>query len=193
MKIAITGHSKGIGKSIADVFEKHSYDLTGFSRTNGFDISDNITRSNIVKLSEDADIFVNNAYHPIGQLDLLKQVSDRWAGTDKIIINISSKITYYTGPGADKFSEYILAKQKQNEFIKNRITTANPRILNVIPGFVDTDMTKGFSNLKTNPDKIAEMIYALLEFKEHLYIQEIVLDVPNLHWKDIIVSSLISV
>ena len=39
MRIAITGHSKGIGKSIFDTLQQ-SHDCKGFSRSNGYDITD---------------------------------------------------------------------------------------------------------------------------------------------------------
>jgi NAD(P)-dependent dehydrogenase (short-subunit alcohol dehydrogenase family) len=187
MKIAITGHSRGIGASLYEVFKNKGHEVIGFSRSNGFDISNNTQE--ILSLSNDADVFINNAYHPTAQLSLLEKMTESWNGTDKIIVNISSKITYYTGPGQNKFTEYILAKNKQNNFVKSRLTNAFPRILNVVPGFVDTDMTKEFLNVKTDPNKIAEVIYSLLEFKEWLYIQEIIVDVPKLNWEDIKVSN----
>lgn len=187
MKVAITGHTKGIGSSLYEVFKNNGHEVIGFSRSNGFDISSNIEQ--ILSLSNDADIFINNAYHPTAQLLLLEKITESWNGLDKIIVNISSKITYYTGPGHTMFVEYISAKNKQNNFVKSRITNACPRILNVIPGFVDTDMTTAFSNPKTDPTVVSNMLYSLLELKDHLYIQEIVFDVPKLDWSDIKVSS----
>ena len=38
MKIAITGHTRGIGKACADVFRHHT--IYGYSRSNGYDIKD---------------------------------------------------------------------------------------------------------------------------------------------------------
>ena len=40
MKIAITGHTKGIGKACFDLFNTDN-NCIGFSRSNGFDISVN--------------------------------------------------------------------------------------------------------------------------------------------------------
>ena len=37
-KIAIIGHTKGIGKAIADLYERKNYKVIGLSRSNGHDI-----------------------------------------------------------------------------------------------------------------------------------------------------------
>ena len=71
MKIAITGHTQGIGQALATVFQQYGHDIIGFSRSNGFDISNADSRRAIIDQSQDADIFVNNAYHPTGQTSLL--------------------------------------------------------------------------------------------------------------------------
>ena len=58
MKVAITGHSKGIGKALADIFETNGHTVLGFSRSNGFDISESANRISILNKSQDADIFI---------------------------------------------------------------------------------------------------------------------------------------
>jgi len=61
-KIAITGHTWGIGRAIFSYFRKDPTNIViGFSRSNGFDISDSSKRQEIIKQSIDCDIFVNNA------------------------------------------------------------------------------------------------------------------------------------
>jgi NADP-dependent 3-hydroxy acid dehydrogenase YdfG len=56
MKVAVTGHTSGIGKAI---YEKYQPNSVGFSRSNGFDITKDIKK--ILKACKDCDIFVNNA------------------------------------------------------------------------------------------------------------------------------------
>ena len=58
MKIAITGHTKGIGKAIAGLY--YTDEVVGFSRSNGYDISVEESISRIVAESIECDIFVNN-------------------------------------------------------------------------------------------------------------------------------------
>ena len=37
-KIAIVGHTKGIGKAIAKLYESKKYEVIGLSRSNGYDL-----------------------------------------------------------------------------------------------------------------------------------------------------------
>ena len=55
MKIAITGHTKGIGKCIFD-----NIISDGFSRTNGFDITKPDTFIDSIK---NFDVFINNTLY----------------------------------------------------------------------------------------------------------------------------------
>lgn len=80
MKIAITGHTKGIGKYLA-----HHLQATGFSRTNGYDITE---PDKLVGSLLNYDVFINNTYHPTAQEDLFKRVFSLWKNTDKLIINM---------------------------------------------------------------------------------------------------------
>ena len=81
-KIVVTGHSKGLGKAIANYFESDPNNIViGFSRTNGFNIANAEKRAEIVKASADADIFVNNAYnfHDDSQTFMLQELYASWA------------------------------------------------------------------------------------------------------------------
>lgn len=92
MKIAITGHTSGIGKSL---FERCD-DAIGFSLSTGYDITHPVERSKIVEHIQDCDVFVNNAFDRYGQCEMLFDVWKSWKDTDKIIINIGSDVTKYT-------------------------------------------------------------------------------------------------
>ena len=37
-KIAVIGHTKGIGKAIADLYKRKKYEIVGLSRTTGYDL-----------------------------------------------------------------------------------------------------------------------------------------------------------
>ena len=60
MKFAITGHTSGIGKAIAELCRTKGYQWIGFSRGTGYDISEDCDK--IVNESSDCDVFINNAH-----------------------------------------------------------------------------------------------------------------------------------
>ena len=182
MRVGITGHSKGIGKAINDVLISNGYDVIGFSRSNGVDIGTEEGRQTIIKSLNDLDIFVNNAYHPEGQTELLNLFLKEWKGTDKFIINISSKMVFYPGQG---FKEYVTSKKLQNELIKSTMLSAHPKVLNLLLGAVDTDMAKVWLSPKIDPNILANFIYDMIKYQNVLAVQEVTIDVPNLDWKDI--------
>jgi NAD(P)-dependent dehydrogenase (short-subunit alcohol dehydrogenase family) len=88
-KIAITGHSRGIGKSLVDRFSDE-YEVIGFSRANGYDISRDEDLERIIAESIDCDIFINNAYHFDQQTKLAKMWNDVHIDNEHFIINVST-------------------------------------------------------------------------------------------------------
>ena len=79
MKCLITGHTKGIGKSLYDAFVLMGFEVIGVSRSNGYDISERY--QDIVALAETCDLVINNAYCQDYQTRLLRDL----AGKTKII------------------------------------------------------------------------------------------------------------
>lgn len=92
MRVAITGHTSGIGKALYQHFKNNGSEVFGFSRSTGFDISKQLDRDQILDVVWNCDVFINNAYHSTGQEDLLREVIAMWDGSNKSIINISSNI-----------------------------------------------------------------------------------------------------
>lgn len=90
MKLAITGHTSGLGKSISRLAHERNINVIGFSRTNGFNITDHRDRKILINSVSDFDVFINNAYDRYGQLDLLYELYDEWKAQNKLIINIGS-------------------------------------------------------------------------------------------------------
>jgi hypothetical protein len=173
MKIAITGHTRGIGKSLADKFKENGHEVIGFSISTGFDIGDPIAIQEILDFSLDCDIFINNAYHPTGQTILLKEIINAWEGTDKIIINICSKSALIPIKGEEGFNkvipwmrqgwlaEYGGIKREQHKILRERFFENKPHILNVITSIVDTDMADVFECDKLNIANLGNVVSQL--------------------------------
>jgi len=88
-KIAITGHTAGIGKHLHDSFS-HTYKVLGFSRTSGYDISLDNTLKRIIEETEECEVFINNAYHYDQQTKLADMWMEAHRDKDHLIINMSS-------------------------------------------------------------------------------------------------------
>lgn len=89
MKYAITGHTSGVGKSL---FDRLSPDAIGFSKSTGYNLNNYSDRIKIIEESSDCDIFINNAPAEYGQVEMFIDLFKEWKDTDKIIINVGSRI-----------------------------------------------------------------------------------------------------
>jgi short-subunit dehydrogenase involved in D-alanine esterification of teichoic acids len=183
-KVAITGHTKGIGKCLYDVFLENDFKVVGFSRSTGHDISILNHRKLIIDQLSDVDIFINNAYFPQAQLELLKEVSTLWSGKDRVIVNLNSKTRLISDP-PDFLKEYATDKQQQHDYAISQHQRGLPQIISVTTGLVDTDMSKVFDSKKVDPVDLAEFIFQIIKFRNLIAVQDILLDVPKLDWNDI--------
>ncbi len=91
MKIAITGHKKGIGKAFAEQLVEKGHSIVGISRSDG----ENIRRTaHTASLIEPCDLFINNAISFYAQTELLFEVWHKWQPIKEVhyIWNISTKL-----------------------------------------------------------------------------------------------------
>ena len=75
MKIAITGHTAGIGQSLANILQNRGHHIVGLSKRHGHNIR-NISK--IVEKILPCDIFINNAQAGYAQTELLYAVWQAW-------------------------------------------------------------------------------------------------------------------
>jgi len=183
-KIAITGHTSGIGLNLFEVFSANGHEVIGYSRRTGSDIEDPDVRKRIIDENADCDIFINNAYSPNGQTKLLEELVAHWDRQPKKIINVSSKLSFFELGKVSVLDDYIKQKSHQNEIIQQRFSAAYPQIMNVVIGLVDTSMSAVFQSPKLDPQTLSEFIYKM-SIVDDLYIQQIIVDVPGLDWKNI--------
>lgn len=73
MRCVITGHTIGIGKSIAEYFKNKGWEVIGLSRSNGYDV---FSRYNdMLEIAKTADLFVNNMSRDGCQIKFLNDLA----------------------------------------------------------------------------------------------------------------------
>jgi short-subunit dehydrogenase len=94
MKVAITGHTAGIGLALANLYRSLGHDVLGFSRTTGYNIAVAEDRARIITDAQDCNLFINNAHDWYGdnfaEVTLFEALWQAWQGQKKTIVNISS-------------------------------------------------------------------------------------------------------
>ena len=164
-KIANVGHTRGIGKAIADLYQKKNYEVVGMSSSNGYDLQ--CSQIEIMEQLDDCRLIVINAYVGRGQMTLLKRIYGKYLFEDKKVVVITS--TSGTPIGADEEldnDEYVdYCKNKKTligyiEELQQELLNKPLSVYDVCPDVVDTAMTKGlWEDLpKLKADEVAEAV-----------------------------------
>ena len=162
MKIAITGHSAGIGQALANSYQSRGHNIVGLSKRHG----DNIR--NIIKIAqkiESCDMWINNAQDGFAQTELLFEMARRWQGTRKHIMVISTMMTQQPSsslPGLDMdlYRVQKVALEESLRQIRNRHLRINLTL--VRPGNVATSTDKTVPPA-ADVDRWAETLVKLFE------------------------------
>jgi NADP-dependent 3-hydroxy acid dehydrogenase YdfG len=167
MKISITGHTSGIGLALSNYFSTN-HDVIGFSRSNGYDISDENSRKNILEKSLGSDIFINNAYNDYdgSQLEMLKLVTSHNEFSGKIVINISSRYTTDS-------NNYCNTKAALDKFCESFIFNRNIKLINLKPGLIVTPRVTSINNPKMSADDVVNIIKFVIDHSEKFNIHSI--------------------
>jgi len=164
-KIAVIGHTKGIGKAISKLYKKKGFEIVGLSRSNGYDIETN--QEAIITKIIDCDLVVVNAYAKFGQYELLKKIYSSFHHHYKKIAVITS--TSGTPEGKDEdnygadYNEYCWHKEHLIKYVselQEELFNKPLSVYDICPDVVDTDMIKGMweglPKLKT--DEVADAV-----------------------------------
>lgn len=175
MKIAITGHTKGIGLATATLLRSKGHEVVGFSRHNGWDFTDKETRNEFIELlnSDSYDCFINNAYphkfyqsmEGFFQVELLNKAWLLWEkNPDKKIICIGAAAA---DSNKNYFHPYSMHKKALDDTCRQlRGTREWPHIINIKPSYVDTQVINHLNNVnKSTTNEVAELIAWVLENK----------------------------
>lgn len=142
MKIAITGHTAGIGLALATQYASRGHEIVGLSKRNGHNIR---VVPKIAELIEPCDVFINNAQAGYAQTELLFEVAARWQGTKKHIIVISTMMTQdpvsvLEGLEMDQYRIQKIALEQAVQQIRHR--RLGIRLTIVRPGNIATSSDK---------------------------------------------------
>jgi len=164
MKIAITGHTSGIGKSLHEIYP----DSIGFSRSTGHDISTVDGRFKIINDSQDCDIFFNNAHLGFSQITLLYQLWNEWQDKDRTIVCISSDASNYNHNEAKPYS--IHKRALEDACLQLQHAGKPCKVICVKPGYVDTPRVEMIDAKKMDPSDLACFIKEILEMRRSFWI-----------------------
>jgi nucleoside-diphosphate-sugar epimerase len=141
MKIAVTGHTAGIGRALTEEYLLGGHEVVGLSRREGNNIRNT---PKICDQIEPCDVFVNNAQAGYAQTELLFEMARRWTNTKKHIIVISTMMTQdpiSVLPGLDmlayhqqKITLEEMVKQLRHQRLGISITIVRPGYIATQPG-----------------------------------------------------------
>jgi hypothetical protein len=178
MKIAITGHSAGIGQALFNIYRQRGFEVIGLSRRNGYNIK---SLPKIVNAIKDCDVFVNNAQSGFAQTELLFAIYKEWQGQEnKRIINIGTLMTsepLSSIPGL-VMTEYYVQKVALEEAIKQLRYYRNwPKLCLIKPGAVATQPGQTSPRPYADVNSWATKILEMLDTGVDLEVQELSLSV----------------
>lgn len=162
MKVGITGHTRGIGKWIAEYFEGQGHEVIGINRSSQISLKE--TKA-VFDYFNDCDIFVNNAYSGFTQTQLLYYFFEQWQDTPKRIINNGTNLIFHHRPMISMLHdlyEYKTCKIALAEASRQCNNTKKPcKVTLINPGLSDTDPVK----FKTGVPKLVKTDFiSLLDF-----------------------------
>ena len=168
-KIAVIGHTRGIGKAIAELYKKKKYEVVGMSKSNGFDIIHD--QEKILENIEDCNLVVLNAHADRGQLNILKRIYGQHSFSNMKVAVITSTSGTEEDPDYNQFQiwdkfKYVQYCEIKKELIKyisdlqEELFNKPLSVYDVCPDVVDTDMIKGmWEDLpKLKADEVADTV-----------------------------------
>ena len=187
MKAAVTGHSGGLGKAIADRLARDGHQIVGFSLDNGYEISTDEGFRRIVTEALDCDVFVNCAHdrmhQGIAQVNILVKLFYHWQNEEKHIISIGSNAPDYCSPGfvpvASKYRAAKTALDAANLELNSmgkpcRVSIVRPNWINSVASKEKEEKT-GVKFPKLEYDEVADIVAMIIDLGPKITIPSITL------------------
>lgn len=140
MKIAITGHTSLLGNEFKKMYELNGDEVIGFSRSNGYDLRDWSQMQKMLSQIDDCDMFISCAKPDFVQTTILYELWKKWKGQQKIIVNISSILTYLPTLPSKLFDDPMMDFYRTSKLSLNEASaqlsakSTLPKIMLIKPG-----------------------------------------------------------
>jgi len=143
MKVAITGHTSGIGQGLYHYFTAQGHEVQGYSRSTGYALPD--AEDHVLEQIQHCDVFVNNALPVSSQMFFVQQLWPAWKDTDRTILVIGSVAASLQKIHHSEFAEYQRQKSHLDVLCKHLRYQNFPvrnscRLITVNPGFTSTNI-----------------------------------------------------
>lgn len=186
MKISITGHTQGIGLELYNCLTRAGHEVQGFDLTTGHDIADGVAQREIIESLESSDVFINNAYHPVGQTALLRKAIQFCRGTTKTVVHVGSIVALNPNPATEEQIEFLKTwvpslgpeyygvKKQQLDIINTELFVSKTKIIHLMPDVVNTpSIEQGFPFAMLDAHELAIFVTRMLSQKTDFFIHQI--------------------
>ena len=164
MKIAITGHTAGIGLAFAQFLSGRGHEIIGLSKRDGHNIR---VIPKIIERITPCDMWINNAQAGYAQTELLYKIVDHWAHeSNKMIWNISTMMTTSNHiPKIPGLSHGHLAEYKNQkralEDAFHELKYNGPKMCLIRPGAV---ATQPYNEAGVNAAEVSKWVATVCDF-----------------------------
>lgn len=173
MKIVVTGHTSGLGKSLYQSFSKNHH-VIGLSRSNGYNLESDIEPF----VAHNFDVYINNAYYKYSQVDILYELFNRNKYKRCTIINIGS---VSADGNRDTVNEYAVHKSSlEKACTQLQLIDSECKVVHLKLGRMNTPMTdhrKEYPRMDT--DYIADTVDWIIKQPQNILVKNLTLDIMH--------------
>lgn len=171
MKIAITGHTSGLGKNLYEELTEN-HDVYGMSRANGYDLSVDIEKF----VSDDFDLYINNAHFGYAQTDLLYRLFAKNKDRKCTIISIGS---VSSDGNKDVLNEYAVQKSAlEKASLQLQLIDSECKVILLKLGRMNTPMTEHRKMYpRINTSYVVNTVKWLIEQPDEIVIKSMTIDI----------------
>jgi hypothetical protein len=170
MKIAITGHTSGLGKGLYDHFVT-DHTVYGYSKSNGYELSR--FYDVVVEKSLECDVFINNAYVEHYQNAIFELLVNKWKDdSTKTIVNMNSIAKFERNTNRYALDKHTLAEKSMKASMADKIVKC--RVINVTLGPIRDKWLSDVDYILSIEDCVRNISWAIMQ-PQHVEIAELTL------------------